>query len=84
MKSVHKSVLIWFSAQEMFDLVIDVARYPEFLLVQQRAGVVAGRARHDRRGGHRLQGRHADFHHLQRTRSGREVRLHLVSGPFSS
>ena len=31
MKSVHKSVLIWYSAQEMFDLVIDVERYPEFL-----------------------------------------------------
>jgi len=31
MKSVHKSVLIWYSAQEMFSLVTDVARYPEFL-----------------------------------------------------
>jgi len=31
MKSVHKSVLIWYSAQEMFDLVVDVERYPEFL-----------------------------------------------------
>lgn len=31
MKSVHKSVLIWHSPHEMFRLVSDVARYPEFL-----------------------------------------------------
>ena len=31
MKSVHKSVLIWHSAQQMFDLVVDVERYPQFL-----------------------------------------------------
>ena len=31
MKTVRKSVLIWYSAHEMFQLVIDVARYPEFL-----------------------------------------------------
>jgi ribosome-associated toxin RatA of RatAB toxin-antitoxin module len=31
MKSVHKTVLIWHSAHEMFALVTDVSRYPEFL-----------------------------------------------------
>ena len=31
MKTVHKSVLIWYSAAEMFALVTDIARYPEFL-----------------------------------------------------
>lgn len=31
MKSVHKSVLIWHSPHEMFSLVTDVVRYPEFL-----------------------------------------------------
>jgi ribosome-associated toxin RatA of RatAB toxin-antitoxin module len=31
MKKIHKSVLIWFSPQEMFDLVSDVAQYPAFL-----------------------------------------------------
>jgi ribosome-associated toxin RatA of RatAB toxin-antitoxin module len=31
MKTVHKSVLIWYSAEEMFALVTDVAQYPEFL-----------------------------------------------------
>ncbi len=30
-KSIQKSVLIWYSAQQMFDLVIDVPSYPQFL-----------------------------------------------------
>jgi ribosome-associated toxin RatA of RatAB toxin-antitoxin module len=31
MKNIEKSVLIWFSAREMFNLVADVAQYPVFL-----------------------------------------------------
>jgi ribosome-associated toxin RatA of RatAB toxin-antitoxin module len=31
MKSVHKSVLIWYSAEEMFNLVTDVDKYAQFL-----------------------------------------------------
>jgi ribosome-associated toxin RatA of RatAB toxin-antitoxin module len=31
MKHVKKSVLLWYSPAEMFALVTDVARYPEFL-----------------------------------------------------
>ena len=31
MKTVRKSVLIWYSAHEMFELVWDVVCYPEFL-----------------------------------------------------
>lgn len=31
MKTVHKSVLIWHSPQQMFDLVADVSQYPAFL-----------------------------------------------------
>jgi ribosome-associated toxin RatA of RatAB toxin-antitoxin module len=31
MKTIEKSVLIWFSAQEMFNLVVDVRSYPAFL-----------------------------------------------------
>ena len=31
MPQVHKSVLIWYSPQEMYDLVTDVAAYPQFL-----------------------------------------------------
>ena len=31
MKTVHKSVLIWYSPQEMYALVTDVGQYPQFL-----------------------------------------------------
>jgi ribosome-associated toxin RatA of RatAB toxin-antitoxin module len=31
MKTVHKSVLIWYSPQEMYALVTDVGSYPAFL-----------------------------------------------------
>ncbi len=31
MKTVRKSVLIWYSAEQMFALVADVAQYPRFL-----------------------------------------------------
>lgn len=31
MKTVHKSVLIWYSPQEMYALVVDVGAYPQFL-----------------------------------------------------
>src|SRR6218665_2354113 len=31
MKTVHKSVLIWYSPQEMYELVAGVADYPKFL-----------------------------------------------------
>lgn len=39
MKTVHKSVLIWYSPAEMFALVTDVARYPQFLPWCDRASV---------------------------------------------
>ncbi len=49
MKTVQQSVLIWYSAQEMFALVADVAQYPRFLpwcdhalvLVQDEGGMTA-------------------------------------------
>ena len=31
MKTVSKSVLIWYSPEEMFALVVGVEKYPEFL-----------------------------------------------------
>ena len=40
MKTVHKSVLIWYSAAEMYALVTDVARYPEFLPWCDQASVL--------------------------------------------
>ncbi len=84
MKSVHKSVLIWYSAQEMYDLVVDVERYPEFLPWCNGAKVLE---RHD--GGMTAEVG-IGFKSVTQTFTtrnehvpGREVRLHLVNGPFS-
>jgi ribosome-associated toxin RatA of RatAB toxin-antitoxin module len=40
MKTVHKSVLIWYSPQEMYTLVTDVDQYPQFLPWCDHASVV--------------------------------------------
>lgn len=40
MKTVHKSVLIWYSPQEMYALVTDVSQYPQFLPWCDHASVV--------------------------------------------
>ena len=40
MKTVNKSVLIWYSPREMYDLVTDVKRYSEFLPWCEAARIV--------------------------------------------
>ncbi|HWI83175.1 type II toxin-antitoxin system RatA family toxin [Ramlibacter sp.] len=84
MKTVHKSVLIWYSAEEMFDLVTDVERYPEFLpwcdkaiaVERSETGMLA-----------EIGIAFMGIHQTWRTRNhhvpGREVSLKLVEGPFS-
>lgn len=84
MKTVNKSVLIWFSAEEMFALVTDVERYPEFLpwcdkariLTQETDGVTAEL-------GMALAGFRQSFVTRNRHVPGRELHLQLVKGPFS-
>lgn len=84
MKSVHKSVLIWYSAQEMYDLVVDVERYPAFLpwcngakvLTRNGDGMTAEI-------GINFMGVNQRFTTRNEHVPGREVRLHLVNGPFS-
>ena len=41
MKTVHKSVLIWYSAAEMFALVTDIVSYPQFLPWCDQSAVLA-------------------------------------------
>jgi ribosome-associated toxin RatA of RatAB toxin-antitoxin module len=84
MKTVHKSVLIWYSAQEMFSLVIDVASYPEFLPWCDRASVRV----QDEHGmtaeiGIAFGGIHQTFTTRNEHVPAREVRMRLVEGPFS-
>ncbi len=84
MKHVKKSVLLWYSAQEMYDLVTDVDRYPSFLPWCERAEVLT----HDDVGmTARLHLQFAGLHHAFTTRNahtpGQSVVMALVDGPFS-
>lgn len=89
MKNIHKSVLIWYSPDEMFRLVTDVARYPEFLPWCDRAGVLES----DDQGmvaevGIGLGGIQQSFTtrntHTVEDNGSRTVGMNLVKGPFSN
>jgi len=84
MKTVHKSVLIWYSPQEMYALVTDVGRYPEFLPWCDKAKVLE----HDDAGmvaevGIAFSGIHQVFTTRNTHTSGSRVEMQLVKGPFS-
>jgi ribosome-associated toxin RatA of RatAB toxin-antitoxin module len=84
MKSVHKSVLIWYSAEEMFNLVTAVNQYPQFLpwcdhakvLTTTESGMQAeiGIAMAAVKQTFTTQNIHVP---------GRQVAMKLISGPFS-
>jgi ribosome-associated toxin RatA of RatAB toxin-antitoxin module len=84
MKTVQKSVLIWYSAAEMFALVTDVASYPQFLpwcdeaevLSQDDTGMTA-------KIGLSLAGLKQSFTTRNTHEKDRSVSLKLISGPFS-
>lgn len=84
MKSVHKSVLIWYSAPEMYALVTDVVRYPEFLPWCDHSKVLSeGANTMTAEIGMAFKGVRQNFVTRNEHVPGREVRLHLVNGPFS-
>ena len=84
MKTVHKSVLIWYSAEEMFALVTDVARYPEFLPWCDHASVVPeGETGIRAEIGIAFGGIHQTFRTHNEHVPGREVSMKLIEGPFS-
>ena len=84
MKTVQKSVLIWYSAAEMFALVTDIASYPQFLpwcdqsavLAQDPYGMTA-------KVGLSMAGLKQSFTTQNTHVEGRKVSLKLVDGPFS-
>lgn len=84
MKTVHKSVLLWYSPQEMFDLVTRVSDYPEFLPWCDHARVVET---HEdgvtAEVGISFSGIRQQFTTLNRHVPGREVWMKLIKGPFS-
>ena len=84
MKHVRKSVLLWYSPREMYDLVTGVDAYPQFLPWCSQAEVVA---QHDDGVTARLSMSYMGVHHAFTTRNTHEaaksVAVRLVDGPFS-
>ena len=84
MKTVNKSVLIWYSPAEMFTLVTQVEQYPQFLpwcdharlLESDAQGVLA-------EVGIALSGLRQTFTTRNTHVQDRSVHMHLVRGPFS-
>ena len=84
MKTVQKSVLIWYSPQEMFNLVTAVQQYRQFLpwcdharvLEQDDSGMLA-------EVGIALSGIRQSFVTRNLHEPGRRVQMQLVKGPFS-
>ena len=84
MKTVKKSVLLWYSPEEMYALVTDVAAYPQFLPWCDHATIVA----EDTQGmtaeiGIAFGGIRQTFTTRNLHVPSREVAMHLVDGPFS-
>lgn len=84
MKTVHKSVLLWHSAHEMFALVTDVASYPRFLPWCDRADVL--QALPDgmvAQVGIAFGGIRQSFTTRNTHRADAQLDMELVDGPFS-
>jgi ribosome-associated toxin RatA of RatAB toxin-antitoxin module len=84
MKTVKKSVLIWYSPSEMYVLVTDVDQYPKFLPWCDRARVVNS----DASGmtaeiGISFSGIRQTFTTRNEHVPDRQVSIKLVNGPFS-
>ncbi|MBZ8141682.1 ubiquinone-binding protein [Rubrivivax gelatinosus] len=84
MKHVKKSVLLWYSPREMYDLVTDVPHYPQFLPWCDRADVLET---HDDGVTARLGMHYMGVKHAFTTRNSNvapeSVLMKLVDGPFS-
>ena len=84
MKQVKKSVLLWYTPREMYELVTTVERYPEFLPWCSKVDVLS---REDDTVTARLHLAYAGVRHAFTTRNrnedARSVHMELVDGPFS-
>ncbi len=83
MREVRRSALLPYTAEQMFDLVTDVERYPEFLpwctsstILEEEAGQVTVRL------GLSSGIARASFTTVNRMVPGRSVTMSLVDGPF--
>lgn len=84
MKNIHKSVLIGHTAEQMYALVTDVARYPEFLPWCDRSRVIESDPLHMRAEvGLNIGGISQAFVTENTHVPGQRVTMRLVEGPFS-
>jgi ribosome-associated toxin RatA of RatAB toxin-antitoxin module len=84
MKTVQKSVLIWYSAAEMFSLVTDIPSYPKFLPWCDHASVLEENASGmTAEIGMSMAGLKQSFTTRNTHEQDRKVTLKLVDGPFS-
>ncbi len=84
MKTVNKSVLIWYTASEMFALVTDVASYPKFLPWCDEAVVLDSTPEGmTAKVGLSMAGIKQSFTTRNTHQKDTQVKLHLVAGPFS-
>ncbi len=84
MKQVRKSVLLWHSPAQMYALVTDVERYPQFLpwcssaeVLEQRSDGITARL------GLSYMGIKRSFTTRNQHSKDRSVQIELVDGPFS-
>lgn len=85
MKHVKKSVLLWYSAAEMYRLVTDVRSYPAFLPWCERAEVLSeGEQAMTARLHLHFAGLHQAFTTRNTLLPDRELTMTLVDGPFSA
>ena len=84
MKHVKKSILLWYSPQQMYDLVVAIEDYPQFLPWCDKAEVLS---RDEGSVAARLSLRYAGVKQSFTTRNTQvppeSVMLQLVDGPFS-
>ena len=84
MKTVHKSVLIWYSAAEMYALVTQIEQYPQFLpwcdqarILSQEGDIVLAEV------GIAISGLRQSFTTRNTQVADRSVHMQLVRGPFA-
>jgi len=84
MKQVKKTVLLWYTAHEIYELVVDVEAYPKFLPWCERVEILQ---RDDSGLTARLSLAYSGLRHAFTTRNSlvKDVSVHvgLVDGPFS-
>ncbi|HEY2560378.1 MAG TPA: type II toxin-antitoxin system RatA family toxin [Caldimonas sp.] len=84
MKQVRKSVLLWYSPHEIYRLVVDIERYPEFLPWCERVDIIG---RDERTVTARLFLGYAGLRHAFTTHNAlvpdESVTIGLIDGPFS-